>query len=452
VTRRRLIILVAVVPALLLVAAAGVGAWWWLSQPQAKLGSADTEFTTTQPRPRKQPPPSKALPWKLYGYDAERTHYTPVHMHRPPFARLWSVLAGDYIEFPASTAGGRVFVAQERGRLFALDGATGKVVWDRQYPNCAASSPLVHGGLVYMSFLPRPCPHGPRGVSGLVVGVDAATGKERWRFTGSGSSESSLLIVGRLMYLGSWDGSVYAVDVRTRRVRWKTATDGEIDSSPAYSDGTVFIGTNGGSVYALDARTGAVRWQGRSYSHFPRGREYFYATPSVAYGRVFAGNTDGWVYAYGAKTGHLLWAQRAGTYVYTAPAVWNETVYVGSYDGKVYAFDAGTGRLRWTYESTGSIHGAPTVMNGLIYFSACGTCGTRTGVRYAKRGPSGTFALDARTGKLVWSFWDGRYSPVIADEKRVYLMGRARVWGLQPCPKLWSQTRERPYRGLVRQC
>ena len=166
---------------------------------------------------------------------------------------------------------------------------------------------------------------------------------------------------------------------------------------------------------------------------------------------VFAGNTDGWVYAYGTKTGHLLWAQQAGTYVYTAPAVWNETVYVGSYDGKVYAFDAATGRLRWTYEASGSIHGAPTVMAGLVYFSVCGTCG-RNGVRYAKEGPPGTFALDAETGKLVWSFWDGRYSPIVADEERVYLMGKSRVWGLEPCPKLYSPTRERPYRGLLKHC
>ena len=450
-TRRRLIIVVAVVLALALAVAAGVGVWWWKTRPQSKLGSPDVEFTTTQPPP-KPPPPEKKLPWLRFGYDDERTHFTPVHMHRPPFARLWTVLAGDYIEFPGVAADGRVFVTQEHGRFFAIDGETGRVLWSRQYRNCNASSPLVRGDVVYVAFLPRPCPHGPRDAPGLVVGVNAKTGKEVWRFTGSGPSESSLLSVGRLLYFGSWDQKMYAVDIPTRRVRWATELDGEIDGSPAYVDGTIFVGTNAGSMYALAARTGAERWRSRSYSHFPRGREYFYATPAVAYGRVFAGNTDGWVYAFGAETGHLLWAQQAGTYVYTAPAVWNQTVYVGSYDGKIYAFDAGTGRLRWTYEATGSIHGAPTVMNGLLYFSVCGTCGTRTGVRYAKRGRPGTFALDARTGKLVWGFWDGRYSPVIADEKRVYLMGRARVWGLQPCPKRWSAKRQQPYRGVRQKC
>ena len=447
--RRRLV--VAAVLVVVLGVAGGVGILWWTSQPESKLGSSTVEFVPTQPTVN-PPQLREPLPWPMFGYDEARTHFTPVHRHRPPFAVAWMVPARHYIEFPASVADGRVFVAQEEGRFFAIDADTGKILWDHQYPNCLASSPLVRGDVVYQSLLPRPCDHGQRGLPGLIIGVDAKTGKEVWRFTGSGSSESSLLAVGGLLYFGSWDHNVYAVDIGTRRVRWVTETDGEVDSSPAYASGTIYIGTNGGSIYALDARTGTIRWQARSYSHFPRGREYFYATPTVAYGRVFAGNSDGWVYAYGARTGHLLWAQQAGTYVYTAPAVWNQTVYVGSYDGKVYAFDAATGRLRWTYEAAGSIHGAPTVMAGLVYFSVCGTCGTRTGVRYAKKGPPGTFALNARTGKLVWSFWDGRYSPIVADEKRVYLMGKSRVWGVQPCPKRWTLTRSRPYRGLRQHC
>jgi len=178
----------------------------------------------------------------------------------------------------------------------------------------------------------------------------------------------------------------------------------------------------------VNAKTGKLRWQAHAYSRFGR-REEFYATPAVAYRRVYAGNADGTVYSFGAGTGHLLWAQPAGSYVYSAPAVWNRTVYAGSYEGNVYAFDAATGRLRWKYASPGSMHGAPTVLDGLIYYSTCGTCGSH-GSRYAKRGPRSTFALNARTGKLVWTFPDGRYSPIVADRKRVYLVGSTSVYAL----------------------
>ena len=121
------------------------------------------------------------------------------------------------------------------------------------------------------------------------------------------------------------------------------------------------------------------------------------------------------MYAFGATTGNLLWASHAGTYVYTAPAVWDKTVFVGTYDGKFFALDAGHGRRRAGRATMPrSIHGAPTVMAGLVYFATCGSCG-HDGRRYAKSGPRGTVALNARTGKLVWTFPDGQYSPVVAD-------------------------------------
>lgn len=332
-----------------------------------------------------------------------------------------------------------------------MDAETGKVLWERIYPKCAAASPTIVDGVLYQTFVPSPCNYGSRDVPGLLVAVSAKTGRELWRFTGSGPSESSVLAVNGLLYFGSWDGKVYALDPKTRKVRWATETDDEVHSSAAYSNGRIVVGTNGGSVYALDARTGAVQWRGRSYSRFPHGHEYFYATPAIAYGRVFAANSDGWVYAYGAGTGNLIWAQQAGTYVYTAPAVWDGTVYVGSYDGKVSAFDAATGRLRWTYEARGALHGAPTVLGGLVYFSVCGFCGSRA-VRYVKDGPPGTFALDARTGRLVWRFGAGLYSPIVADGRRAYLMGGTRVWALEPCERGRSPERKTPYRGLLKTC
>ena len=179
----------------------------------------------------------------------------------------------------------------------------------------------------------------------------------------------------------------------------------------------------------LNAWTGQERWRASSFSRFGR-REYFYATPTVAYGRVFIGNADGYVYSFGAKTGHLIWAQRAGTYVYTAAAVWRKTVYVGTWDGWVVAFDAATGRTRWRHDSPGGVSGAPTVMSGLLYFSTLGAFGGRH-QRRVEPGANQTFALDARTGKRVWSFADGAYSPIVADRDRVYLVGRTRVYGLE---------------------
>lgn len=43
-----------------------------------------------------------------------------------------------------------------------------------------------------------------------------------------------------------------------------------------------------------------------------------------------------------------------------------------------------------------------------------------------------TYGLDARTGRQLWSFPDGKYSPVVADRKRLYVVGYARMYGMVP--------------------
>jgi len=41
-----------------------------------------------------------------------------------------------------------------------------------------------------------------------------------------------------------------------------------------------------------------------------------------------------------------------------------------------------------------------------------------------------TYALDARTGAKVWTYPDGKYTPVVADSQRLYLVGYTQIHGL----------------------
>ena len=416
--------------AALLAVAGGGGVWWYAkhhSVAKNVVGSPTIEFHPQQPPAPVRPPKAVlSVPWPTYGYDAQRDHVAPF-AHRPPYRQVWKLRARYFIEFPPSIGYGRVFVSQGKGRFFALEPKTGTPVWQKRFPFCSASSPTLAARLVIQTYLPAPCGKVSRSLPGLIVAMRPSDGRVVWRRPIA--SESTPVVVGGRVFVGAWDHRVYALSVKTGKTVWSMETDGEIDGSPAYAGGAIYVGNNAGSVYALGAKTGAVRWIARSFSGFLRAREYFYATPAVAYGRVFAPNTDGTVYAFGAATGHLLWARKVGTYVYTAPAVWKQKVYVGTYDGTFAALDAATGTVRWEFEAASSVHGAPTVMAGLVYFSTCGTCGQH-GVRHSKVGSRGTYALDARTGKLVWSFPDGHYSPITADGQRVYLAGSTVLYAL----------------------
>jgi outer membrane protein assembly factor BamB len=409
---------------------AALGAWSWHENRNRDVrGSPTVEFVAKE-APKKRPRRElREEPWPLYGYNAERTRAAPFEI-RPPYGGLWSLRTRQAIEAPPVVAYGRVFVIDQHGAMYAVKARTGRIAWKRKFPNCAAASAAVHDGIVYQPLMQRiPCDRSSAGSRGHIVGLDAKTGRTRWKFT-AGVVESAPLIVGHVLYFGSKDRHVYAVDLRRKRnrVRWTYETDDEVVAAPAYANGTIFAATNGGRVYAINARTGKLRWRAESFARFGR-REYFYATPAVAYGRVFVGNTDGTLYAYGAGTGHLLWARQVGTYVYAAPAVWRKTIFVGTWDGFFSALDVRTGDYRWRFNAPGGIMGAPTVLDGLVYFSTFGRFSQRH-LRRVKSGPRGTFALNARNGDPVWRFHDGHYSAVVAQKQRIYVSGKRHIYAL----------------------
>jgi outer membrane protein assembly factor BamB len=414
-------------------AGTALGAWAWHEKRDRTVrGSPTTEFVPAE-KPKKRPRAELSEePWPMYGYNVERSRYAPFRL-RPPYAGLWAFRVKGGLEPPGVVAYGRIFISSGRGVVYALDSRRARVVWRRKFPHCIAGSPAVARGTLYVPLMARrPCTKdSPATSGGMMVALDAKTGRTKWRFR-AGPIESAPLLVGHTLYFGSWDRKVYALNVRKRRNRmlWSHETDGRVNAAPAYANGTVYVGTFGGRVYALNARTGRQRWRAESFSRFGR-REYFYATPAVAYGRVFLGNTDGTVYAYGATTGHLLWARRAGTYVYSAPAVWRNMVFVGTWDGYFSALDARTGDFRWRFNAPGGITGASSVLDGLVYFSTFGTFSQRH-LRRVKSGPRATFALNARTGDPVWRFHDGHYSPVIADSRRIYIAGKRQLYAFIP--------------------
>ncbi len=419
-----------------LVAAGVLAALYYRSQTRERTvrGSSTVEFVPTQVPGEKKRPRRVVdkVPWPMYGYDVARSHVAADFHHRPPFRRVWTVETGWFIEFPPAIGDGRVFVANLRGRFLAIDADTGKIAWRKEFGRCIADGPAIQGRIVVVAVgNPNPCARDNREAQpGFVVAMDALTGRQLWRHH-MGVTESSPLIVDKLVYVGSWDHKIYALDLNSGKTRWVYDTGEEVDSSAAYADGIIYIGANDGHVYALNAWNGKLVWRASSFSRFGR-REYFYATPTVAYGRVYIGNTDGTLYAFGAKTGDLLWARKAGTYVYTAAAVWRHRVFVGTYDGYFKAFDAATGDPVWSWTAPAKVHAAPTLMAGLVYFSTASTGPYAHPSRYIKRGPRGIYALSARTGKLVWQHLGiGQYSPVVADEDRVYVIGSTRVYAVE---------------------
>lgn len=408
---------VALALVLVVVLAVGaVGAFVLYRKHQSRnvRGSSSVEFVTTQQSTQRTPLELKIVPWPLFGYTTTGTRFADGIQVRPPLRRLWSSGGNSLLEFPPAIAYGRLYIVNAYGQVAGLNTRTGRRAWRFEGRRCAASSPAVSKvlhGTVYVTLLNRSNCGGNDINDGELVALKHNWGQVRWRKR-IGPSESSPLVVGGLVYVGDWRGYVYAFAADTGKLRWRYRTGGRVKGGLTYSAGKVFVGSYDHHVYALNARTGKVVW--RAAAQLRLGSQgTFYSTPALAYGRVYIGATDGKVYSFGAQSGKVRWARGTGGYVYGSPAVWRQRVLVGSYSGRFYALDAATGDVKWTFRANGPISGSANVIDGVVYFATL---------------KGRTYGLDAATGKQLWTFPDGRYSPVVADRKRLYLVGYAKVY------------------------
>ena len=117
------------------------------------------------------------------------------------------------------------------------------------------------------------------------------TNQTLWKIN-TGSQVGSPVVVGGLIYVGSYDRKIYALDASNGDLVWNFTTGGPVYSSAAVDDGIVYIGSRDHNIYALDALTGNMIW------NYTTGG-YVDSSPAVANGIVYFGSYDHVVYAIG---------------------------------------------------------------------------------------------------------------------------------------------------------
>lgn len=131
----------------------------------------------------------------------------------------------------------------------------------------------------------------------------------------------------------------------------------------------------------------AQKWMARGESS-----SIAFSSPVVADGVLYVAEYSdifhlGEVIALNANTGGGLWSFESTVdtdFTFSSPAVANGVVYVGCKDRNLYAVDAKTGVLLWSY-ATGATVSTPAVAGGVVYATS-----------------DQTYALNASTGALIW--------------------------------------------------
>ena len=206
----------------------------------------------------------------------------------------WFVQAPGPVEAFMPSDGGAIAIASGTDVL-AIDGPTGRRVFDVRSASSPAYSPCSDGRILYVPAL----------LDDMLVAWDMQTGTRAWSFhmpahfagptimsgregTGSvlvstadgmlraipaqlgvpahdrweqrvGSIQGAPLIVGHLIVLGSSDRAVIALDAASGVVKWKHFTGAPVRSPPVVVGERVVVQSD--SLVALDLATGAPAWE-----------------------------------------------------------------------------------------------------------------------------------------------------------------------------------------------
>jgi len=163
-----------------------------------------------------------------------------------------------------------------------------------------------------------------------------------------------------------------------------------------------------------------------------RGQE---ATPIVVDGAIYVSTAWSKVYAYDAKTGAELWKydpEVPGEWAVNAccdvvsrgVAAWKGKIYLAAVDGRLIALDAKTGKPVWsvyTIDKTKpyAITGAPRIANGKVLIGQGGS-------EFEQRGYIS--AYDAETGKMDWRWYIVPGNPKDGFENKQMELA-AKTWG-----------------------
>lgn len=358
--------------------------------------------------------------WPFFGRVPQRTHYLPEPGRPldPPFEKVWSFNTHALIEFPPAIANGVAYVVNKYGNPAAIRLSDRKVIWQRTTKENLHGAPLdvtgpaYHDGHVYYA-----------GLGGYLISVDAANGQIDWLRDLHAHLESSPLVVGDTLYIGTDTAKLLAVDTADGHTRWSFSAPGAIKASPSYDHGRVYVADYQSSVYAVDAKTGKAIWRTNTSKVAPFGKGGFFSSPAVSFGRVYVARDDGTVFAFDAGTGKVDWSFPIGAFVYGSPtpaavAGTKPTVYIGSENGIFYALDASSGKPRWRYDVGGPVPGSATVIGHTVFTSSFKT--------------RKTVGIDVRDHRRVFFLHQAGYTPMISDGLNLYLVGYYTVIALQP--------------------
>jgi outer membrane protein assembly factor BamB len=327
----------------------------------AAILSGSAASVTAQTSPRDYPQ------WRGHNRDGAASAFVEPKSWPDRLTLKWKVDVGEGYGTPI-VVGGRVYTHTRRDGnevMTALDADTGKIVWERSYPaphkissgatahgQGPKSTPLFYSGKLFTL-----------GITGIVSSFNAADGKLLWQKPAppvetlyNNSAMSPVADRGAVIFHvgGHGNGALTAFDAETGRIKWSWSGDGPAYASPIIteSSGTrQVIAVTERNIVGVSADNGTLLWQ-------------------RPFGNQFSNNS-------------------------ITPTLYRDTIIVSGYEKGVTAFKLVKRGNTWDTETVWETNEVSMFMSNPVLVGD-----TLYGL--SQRNSGQFFALDARTGKVLW--------------------------------------------------
>ena len=173
---------------------------------------------------------------------------------------IWKYQAGSIFNASSPVLGnGMLYIGCRDGYLYALNISDGSLQWKSSVDNISLemSRPTLVNGVVYIGGWYNTNDFSQ---AGSLYAIDAASGSLLWTALNGSGIGSDPVVADGLLYVTCDDNYIHAVDVNTHAEVWRNQILAN-GASAAVSGGVVYCGGGGNHhFYAMDAKTGTVQW------------------------------------------------------------------------------------------------------------------------------------------------------------------------------------------------
>lgn len=214
---------------------------------------ADNSVTVMEKHPREEPVEWGTL--KL-GYQKdmepeELPSYQINEEYGDKVEEIWTYKNDEAFMCAPATTNGKIFVADDAGKVLALDSKNGHLIW---------------------SF------------------------KTNGRIVGAPDAGADVVVV------GSADGNLYCLNADNGELEWETYLGAPISGAAKLYRGIIYVGDTSGTMHAVGICTGKRLWSNKVAN------DYIETRPTISNGKLLFGAWDGHFYALNLKDGKKLWS------------------------------------------------------------------------------------------------------------------------------------------------